>query len=167
MLFAYAVRGVYIESCAMFVRGGVYRVVKEAMGGTLAKLSVSALMFDYVLDRPHQRRLGGPVHRRPANELLASFTCRSQFRPPRIDGDRDRDHALLLAPERPRIEESSDKAMKIMGITTVMLVVMFVWCGVTLWLRGAKLPPLALHFNDESWAGWPVRVGRRSVRSAC
>src|SRR5215510_657433 len=33
MLFAYVVRGVYIESCAMFVRGGVYRVVKEAMGG--------------------------------------------------------------------------------------------------------------------------------------
>src|SRR5438128_10802675 len=52
MLFAYAVRGVYIESCAMFVRGGVYRVVKEAMGGTLAKLSVSALMFDYVLTGP-------------------------------------------------------------------------------------------------------------------
>src|SRR5881396_2321087 len=52
MLFAYAVRGVYIESCAMFVRGGVYRVVKEAMGGTLAKLSVSALMFDYILTGP-------------------------------------------------------------------------------------------------------------------
>src|SRR4029077_7659799 len=33
MMFSYAVRGVYIESCAMFVRGGVYRVVKEAMGG--------------------------------------------------------------------------------------------------------------------------------------
>src|SRR5215471_1593923 len=49
MLFSYAVRSVYIESCAMFTRGGVYRVVKEAMGGTLAKLSVSALMFDYVL----------------------------------------------------------------------------------------------------------------------
>src|SRR5436190_24217775 len=49
MLFAYAVRARYIESCSMFVRSGVYRVVKEAMGGTLAKLSVSALMFDYVL----------------------------------------------------------------------------------------------------------------------
>jgi len=36
----------------MFVRGGVYRVVKEAMGGTLAKFSVSALMFDYVLTGP-------------------------------------------------------------------------------------------------------------------
>src|SRR5437870_9996661 len=49
MLFSYAVRAIYIESCAMFTRGGVYRVVKEAMGGTLAKLSVSALMFDYML----------------------------------------------------------------------------------------------------------------------
>src|SRR5213594_3550804 len=52
MLFAYAVLLVYLESCSMFVRGGVYRVVKEAMGGTLAKFSVSALMFDYVLTGP-------------------------------------------------------------------------------------------------------------------
>src|SRR2546423_1967154 len=52
MLFSYAVRAVYIESSSMFVRGGVYRVVKEAMGGTLAKLSVSALLFDYVLTAP-------------------------------------------------------------------------------------------------------------------
>src|SRR5437867_9584433 len=52
MLFSYAVRAVYIESCAMFTRGGVYRVVKEAMGGPLAKLSVSALIFDYVLTGP-------------------------------------------------------------------------------------------------------------------
>ena len=52
MLFSYAVRSVYIESCSLFVRGGVYRVVKEAMGGFLAKLSVSALMFDYVLTGP-------------------------------------------------------------------------------------------------------------------
>src|SRR5947208_16101038 len=37
MLFSYAVRAVYIESCSMFVRGGVYKVVHEAMGGTLAK----------------------------------------------------------------------------------------------------------------------------------
>ena len=46
------VRAVYVESCSMFVRGGVYKVVKEAMGGFLAKLSVSALMFDYVLTGP-------------------------------------------------------------------------------------------------------------------
>src|SRR6266403_5094474 len=52
MLLSYAVRSVYIESCGMFVRGGVYRVVKEAMGGTMAKISVSALLFDFVLTGP-------------------------------------------------------------------------------------------------------------------
>src|ERR1700757_813961 len=52
MLFSYAVRSVYLESCSLFVRGGVYKVVKEAMGGFLAKLSVSALMFDYILTGP-------------------------------------------------------------------------------------------------------------------
>ena len=52
MLFSYAVRSIYIESCSLFVRGGVYRVVKEALGGFLAKLSVSALMFDYILTGP-------------------------------------------------------------------------------------------------------------------
>src|SRR3954453_2337104 len=52
MLFSYSVRAIYIESCSMFVRGGVYKVVHEAMGGTLAKFSVSALMFDYVLTGP-------------------------------------------------------------------------------------------------------------------
>jgi len=42
MLLAGTVAALYIESCGMFVRGGVYRVVKEAMGSTLAKFSVSA-----------------------------------------------------------------------------------------------------------------------------
>src|SRR5258706_9760774 len=65
MLFAYAVRAMYIESCSMFVRGGVYRVVKEAMGGTLAKISVSALMFDFVLT--------GPISGVAAGQYLTGF----------------------------------------------------------------------------------------------
>src|SRR6202008_25526 len=52
MIFGFAIRAIYIESCSMFVRGGVYRVVHEALGGLLAKFSVSALMFDYVLTGP-------------------------------------------------------------------------------------------------------------------
>src|ERR687886_241106 len=52
MLFSYAVRALYIESSSMFTRGGVYRVVKEAMGGTMAKLAVSALIFDFILTGP-------------------------------------------------------------------------------------------------------------------
>src|ERR1700740_1688516 len=65
MLFSYAVRALYIESSAMFVRGGVYRVVKEAMGGGLAKFSVSALLFDYVLT--------GPISAVSAGQYLAGF----------------------------------------------------------------------------------------------
>src|SRR5579859_5476138 len=49
MLFSFTVRAVYVESCSMFVRGGVYRVVKEARGGTLAKPSVPPLFFIYFL----------------------------------------------------------------------------------------------------------------------
>src|SRR3954452_915888 len=52
MIFSYAVRSVYIESCSLFIRGGVYRVVKEALGRFFAKLAVSALIFDYLLTGP-------------------------------------------------------------------------------------------------------------------
>src|ERR1044071_327848 len=52
MLFSFTVRAVYVESCSMFVRGGVYRVVKQALGSTVAKISVSCLMFDYILTGP-------------------------------------------------------------------------------------------------------------------
>src|SRR2546429_5842560 len=49
MPFSYAVRAIYVESCPMFTRGGVYPLVKEAMGGKLAKLSVVAIYVDYIL----------------------------------------------------------------------------------------------------------------------
>src|SRR6186997_3559002 len=71
MLFSYAVRALYIESSAMFVRAGVYRVVKEAMGGTIAKLSVSALLFDYVLTGPISGVSAGRYIAGLANDLLS------------------------------------------------------------------------------------------------
>src|ERR1700752_3792228 len=52
MLFSFAVRSVYMESCGMFVRGGVYVVVRDSMGPVVAKFSVSALVFDYILTGP-------------------------------------------------------------------------------------------------------------------
>ena len=55
----------------MFVRGGVYRVVKEAMGSTLAKFSVSALMFDYILTGPISGVSAGLYLTGLLNELLA------------------------------------------------------------------------------------------------
>src|SRR6202045_2445972 len=52
MLFSFAVRSVYVESSSMFVRGGVYVVVRDAMGPFIARLSVSSLLFDYILTGP-------------------------------------------------------------------------------------------------------------------
>src|ERR1700734_566970 len=73
MLFSYAVRSVYIESCSLFVRGGVYRVVKEALGGFLGKLSVSALMFDYILTGPTSGVSAGQYIVGLANEVLGHY----------------------------------------------------------------------------------------------
>ena len=100
MLFAYAVRSMYIESCSMFVRGGVYRVVKEAMGSTLAKFSVSALMFDYILTGPISGVSAGQYLTGFLNELFARFACQSdsshQFH---LGGLCDRRHDLFLVGE--------------------------------------------------------------------
>jgi amino acid transporter len=153
----------------MFVRGGVYRVVKEAMGGTLAKLSVSALMFDYVLTGPISGVSAGQYIVGLANELLQ--VLHAPFTLPTAEGSAVIAVAITLYFWRQNIlgiEESSDKAMKIMGVTTVMIVVMIGWCGWTLWLRGATLPPFDLHLGDEAqgWlggTGWPQRIGALGI----
>ncbi len=142
MLLSYAVRAVYIESCSMFVRGGVYRVVKEAMGGTLAKFSVSALMFDYILTGPISGVSAGLYLAGLLNELLhyghSSFALNVNWT------------AALFAAvvtvyfwwqNIKGIPESSEKALRIMYVTTVMVVMMIAWCAYTLWVRGAHLPP--------------------------
>src|SRR5277367_3811081 len=71
MLFSFAVRSVYVESCSMFTRGGVYRIVKEALGGTFAKVSVSALMFDYILTGPISGVSAGQYIVGLFNEMIA------------------------------------------------------------------------------------------------
>jgi amino acid transporter len=158
MLLSYAVRSVYIESCSMFVRGGVYRVVKEAMGGTLAKFSVSALMFDYILTGPISGVSAGLYLTGLLNELLhyahANFTLPMNWT------------AALFAAlvtiyfwweNIKGIPDSSEKALRIMYVTTVMVVLMMVWCGYTLWVRGAHLPPLPrlsnLSYSNDA-LGW-------------
>jgi len=143
MLLSYAVRAVYIESCSMFVRGGVYRVVKEAMGGTLAKFSVSALMFDYILTGPISGVSAGLYLVGLLNELL--HYSHFPFDLP-VNGTAAVFAAVVTIyfwwENIKGIPESSEKALRIMYVTTVMVVLMLAWCGYTLWARGAHLPPL-------------------------
>ena len=169
MLFSFAVRAVYVESCSMFTRGGVYRVVKEALGGTFAKLSVSALMFDYILTGPISGVSAGQYITGLMNELM-TVANNSHWLPP----------ALLDAHHNPTqfnmnytsavfaaivtiyywwqntkgIEESSHKAMQVMQITTIMVVILLIWGIYSVFIRGAQLPPpptvANLKFSDDA-----------------
>src|ERR1700742_3780688 len=71
MLFSFAVRSVYMESCSMFVRGGVYVVVRDSMGPFIARISVSSLLFDYILTGPISVVSAGQYLGRLANEISA------------------------------------------------------------------------------------------------
>ena len=73
MLFSFAVRSIYMESSSMFVRGGVYVVVRDAMGSFVARLSVSALLFDYVLTGPISSVSAGQYLGRLLNEASAAL----------------------------------------------------------------------------------------------
>jgi amino acid transporter len=160
MLFSYAVRALYIESSSMFVRGGVYRVVKEAMGGTLAKFSVSALLFDYVLTGPISavvagqylagfiedlaRYVGHPIAHFPENSFAAVFGSLVAI--------------YFWWKNTQGIHESSQKAVQIMIITTVMVVILIIWCTITVLRVPIQMPPSPFHpgvvpLNSES-LGW-------------
>ncbi len=146
MLFSYAVRALYIESSSMFVRGGVYRVVKEAMGGTLAKFSVSALLFDYVLT--------GPISAVSAGQYLAGFIKDIgvyMHRPLNFSDDHFAAGLAVVVviyfwwKNTQGIHESSERALQIMVITTVMVVILIGWCTIAVLRAPVQLPPSPFH----------------------
>ena len=158
MLLSYAVSQVYVESCSMFVRGGVYRVVKEAMGGTLAKFSVSALMFDYVLTGPISGVSAGQYLAGVLNEMFAFAHLKV------VLGANTAAAIFAIAvtlyfwwQNIKGITESSEKALWIMQLTTVMVIALIAWCGYTLLVRGGHLPPAPVPRNiilDKHSLGW-------------
>src|SRR2546427_9649031 len=122
-------------------------------------------MFDYVLTGPISGVSAGQYMVGLTNELLKLVHVPAAIPPPA--GSAAIAIAITLYFWHQNIlgiEESSDKAMKIMAVTTVMVVVMVTWCGITLWVRGATLPPFELHFSDEAlgWlggTGWGTKIG--------
>jgi amino acid transporter len=156
MVFSYAVRSVYIESCTLFIRGGVYRVVREALGKFTAKLAVSALMFDYILT--------GPISGVSAGQYLVGLALESldQFLGVHVDDATKRvltnalsvviASAITLYFFRQNligIHESSEKALRIMIATTVMAVLVLGWAGVTIVQRHGQVNPVPLRPNLE------------------
>jgi amino acid transporter len=157
MLFSFAVRAVYVESCSMFTRAGVYRVVKEALGGGFAKLSVSALMFDYILTGPISGVSAGQYITGLMNELLIVAHTSHWLPPALLDAHHhpfqfDMNHTAAVFAAAVTIyywwqnikgiEESSSKALRVMQITTVMVVILLLWGTYSVFVTpGAHLPP--------------------------
>jgi amino acid transporter len=169
MLFSFAVRAVYVESCSMFTRGGVYRVVKEALGGTFAKLSVSALMFDYILTGPISGVSAGQYIVGLMNEMM-TVSASHGWLPPALmvhhggayQFDVNGTSAIFAAivtiyywwQNIKGIEESSDKALRVMQITTVMVIILLIWGVYSVMMKGVHLPPPPtpsnLHFSEDA-----------------
>src|SRR5246127_637644 len=161
MLFSYAVRAVYVESCSMFVRGGVYRAVKQSLGGTLAKFSVSALMFDYILTGPISGVAAGQYLAGLISELLQYFHLGGLLSLGSVDFV-SASFAIVVTlyfwwENTKGIPESSEKALHIMKLVTVMVVILIAWCVYTLLIRPSHLPPFPTPHNlrlSASALGW-------------
>src|SRR4029078_8760272 len=140
----------YIESSAMFVRGGVYRVVKEAMGGTLAKLSVSALLFGYVRTARISGVSAGSYIAGLINDILTRTGSHGRIPTEATAAFIAVAITVYFWWRNTRgIHESSDDAMTIMKIATVMVVLLIAWCTLTLVARGRALPPLPTRGNIQ------------------
>src|SRR6201997_2263395 len=159
MLFSFAVRSVYMESSSMFVRGGVYVVVRDAMGPFVARLSVSSLIFDYILTGPISVVSAGQYLGHLLNEISLMMHFGLHLSPNLFAAG----FAVLVTvyfwwQNIKGMHESSGKALRIMQITTVMVVIFLIWCPITLLIRGpAQIPPPPLPHNIKFSAdalGW-------------
>lgn len=159
MIFSFAVRSVYLESCSMFVRGGVYIVVRDAMGHFMARLSVSALMFDYILTGPISVVSAGLYLGHLLNEFAETSHIATRVSPNLFAAGFGMIITAYFWRSNIRgIHESSGKALRIMQITTVMVAAFLIWCPITLLLQGSvHLPPLPVPSNirfSEDALGW-------------
>ena len=77
MLFSFAVRSVYMESCSMFVRGGVYVVVRDSMGPVAGEVFGLRAGVRLHPDRPHQRGQRGAVSGARCSTRSASCCIRA------------------------------------------------------------------------------------------
>ncbi len=159
MAFGFAIRSVHVESCGLFVRGGVYVVVRDSMGPTMAKISVSALVVDYILTGPISSVSAGQYLGRLLNEF-AELTHQNVHINPNY-------FAAIFGivvtayfwwANIKGVHESSGKALRIMQVTTVMVGILLVWCGITLLVKDhVQLPPAPsaenLRFTPDS-LGW-------------
>jgi amino acid transporter len=118
-------------------------------------------MFDYILTGPISGVSAGHYVAGLMNTLLTAAN-RSHWLPPALMDAQG--HPLQFHPNHTAVlfaaaltayfwwknirgVEESSKALRIMQITTVMVVILFMWGGYSLWVRGVHLPPAPVPAN--------------------
>ncbi|WP_424244189.1 amino acid transporter [Elusimicrobium posterum] len=155
MMLSGVLLALYIESCALFVRGGIYRVVREGLGHRAAKVAVSALLFDFLLTGPISSVSAGHYLAGLINSISAYFNLGFHVPANTLAVV----FAILVTVYFWRqnikgLSESADKSAKIVFFTLAVCGIMVLWAAVTLIQRGgAALPPFELEFTDKS-LGW-------------
>ncbi|MCU0246563.1 MAG: APC family permease [Bryobacter sp.] len=148
LLFGFLIRSVYMESSSMFVRGGVYVVVRDSMGPNMAKLSVSALVVDYILTGPISSVSAGQYLAGLINELMHLMNQPYHVPPNWFAAGFGVLVTLYFWRSNIRgVHESSGHALRILQITTAMVVPLILWCVLTVLVKGTAnpVPPLPSH----------------------
>ena len=155
MLFAGLLMMMYIESCSMFTRGGVFPVVNAGLGENAAKAAAAAILFDFTLTGPISGLSAGHYLSGLINSILNAISL--PFRVP------EEGCAVVFAlivtlyfwyQNVKGIEDSSDKSRKIIRFSMIICLILFVWAIITLIMRGhITLPPIKPQLNENS-LGW-------------
>jgi amino acid transporter len=168
LIFSRAVAAIYLEAGSRSVRDG-YQEIKSAIGDFCGKLASSILLLDYILIGPLRGLIAGSYIVTFLNELM-TVMAQSHWLPTALTDEHDRAYQLDVSyistlfaaavtiycwwQNIKGIKESSDKALRVMQITTVMVIILFTWGIYSATVEGAHLPPLPtlsnLHFSDDA-----------------
>lgn len=144
----------YIESSSLFTRGGVYVVVKQSMGKTLAKFSVSALVFDYLLTAPISSVSAGLYLSYFLKTLFEHFSININLNPRLVAIVFSLIIIFYFWRENIKgVKESSQKNVRIIIFSGVVGLLLLFLSIFTVYKRGFSLPPFKFSFNQDS-LGW-------------
>jgi magnesium transporter len=140
-----AVRAVDVEARALFVPGGLYGSVRDALGRTLATIAVSALLVERLMLGPLAAVVAGHYLMAIARALVGANPSG-----PGLAGD---DGPAVLAVillglvwwwQRQGRVVPDRTLSRAVGASVAILAIVAVWGGATTWFNGAALPPLRL-----------------------
>ncbi|MDR0734999.1 MAG: amino acid permease [Elusimicrobiota bacterium] len=152
MLFSGLLLMMYIETCALFTRGGIFPVVNAGLGETAAKAATAAILFDFALTGPISGISAGYYLSGLINSVLEY--CGAGFAVP---------HNALATifaigvciyfwyQNIKGIEDSSDKSSIIIQFSIAVCFILLVFAVITLMRRGSiTLPPFMPDLEADS-----------------